>query len=380
MFQQPNQKLHLIEPTLTSLSGHEYGYVASLINANKNFGFSMQVWLGKAVDNKEVLSKLLHLNKCSVKIHKYFIRPIRQIQKIFLYYNFLKNQQPFYVCTSGLLDLIVCDFLIKIFKFNNYGRVAFFHFHQFNKKPSKIQTLKKISKTAKENFKILATTDNLIQIFLDCGFKQCKTIACPSFAPKNSIEKIKYDFNKILYAGVARQDKGFSLVVDTIIAMQSKHSNLPFMLQISTPNSNRLDKQIALALSKLQPIAHLNHKIKLCRSALTALQYQELFLGAICLLVYDQKQYADKFSGVTLDAFYAGCPVITVGDTWMGDITLRFNAGIVLKQPTTITISDAILKIINQYSYYHENAKRAAQYLIAAHDPKHSLQAVYDYL
>ena len=152
------------------------------------------------------------------------------------------------------------------------------------------------------------------------------------------------------------------------------------MLQISTPNSNRLDKQIALDLSKLQPIAHLNHKIKLCRSALTALQYQELFLGAICLLVYDQTQYADKFSGVTLDAFYAGCPVITVGDTWMGDITLRFNAGIVLKQPTITTISDAILKIIDQYSYYHENAKRAAQYLIAAHDPKHSLQAVYDYL
>lgn len=380
MFHQANQNLHLIEPTLTSLSGHEYGYVASLIHANKHFGFNIHVWLGKAVDTKEVLSKLLHLNKCSVKIIKYFIRPIRQIQKVFLYYKFLKNNQPFYVCTAGFIDLIICDYLNKIFKFRNFAKVAFFHFHQFNKKSSKIQALKKISSVSKKNFKILTTNSNLTKIFSDCNFLQCKTIACPSFSPKSSAEKIKYDFNKVLYAGVARQDKGFSLVVDTIISMQEQHVNVPFMLQISAPNSNRFDKQTTLALSKLQKIANLNHKIKLCKSALTILQYQELFLGAICLLVYEQKQYADKFSGVTLDAFYAGCPVITVNNTWMGDATSRFDAGVVLDIPTTSNIRDAILKIIDQYSYYHDNSKKAASYLIKEHDPKHSLQAVYDYL
>ena len=116
------------------------------------------------------------------------------------------------------------------------------------------------------------------------------------------------------------------------------------------------------------------------RNALTTYQYQELFLGAICLLVYEQEKYADKFSGVALDAFYAGCPIITVDNTWMGDITKNFDAGIVLQQATVIAISAAILKIKEQYNYYHSNAKRAAEHLIVTHDPKHSLQAVYDYL
>ena len=130
----------------------------------------------------------------------------------------------------------------------------------------------------------------------------------------------------------------------------------------------------------MQKIVSFNHKIKLYRNALIDQQYQELFFGAICLLVYEQEKYSDKFSGVTLDAFYAGCPVITVSGTWMGDITSRFDAGIVLQQLTITTVSEAILKVKEKYGYYHTNAKRAAEYLIITHDPKHSLQVVYDCL
>ena len=378
-----NRSLHLIEPTLTGLSGHEYGYVASLISANKNFNFDIHVWLGKNASNKNIISKLLSINKYSVTIHKYFIRSIRQIQKFFLYYRLLKNNQTFYVCTSGLIDLRICDFLNKIFKCTNSNlnkKSVFFHFHQFNKTTNKIQKLTKIALDSKKNFKILTTTGNLAKIFIDSGFSNVKHIACPSFAPKNTIEKLQCSFNKILYAGAARADKGFSLVVDTIVAMQDKYSNLPFYLQISAPSSNRYDSKTLLSLSKLQKIVSFNHKIKLYRNALIDQQYQELFFGAICLLVYEQEKYSDKFSGVTLDAFYAGCPVITVSGTWMGDITSRFDAGIVLQQLTITTVSEAILKVKEKYGYYHTNAKRAAEYLIITHDPKHSLQVVYDCL
>ncbi len=384
MFNRNLASLHIIEPTLTGLSGHEYGYVASLINANKNFNFDIHVWLGKKASNKDVISNLLSINKHTVTIHKYFIRSIRQFQKFFLYYKFLKNNNPFYVCTGGLIDLWICDFLSKFLKCVNtkstHGKVAFFHFHQFNKTTRKIQKLNKISANAKENFKILATTPNLTKIFTDCGFIHSKSIACPGVTPKYPIGKIQCSFNKILYAGAARADKGFSLVVDTVIAMQTEHAYLPFVLQISAPNSNRYDSKTLSSLTKLQKIVNLNHRVRLYRNALTTYQYQELFLGAICLLVYEQEKYADKFSGVALDAFYAGCPIITVDNTWMGDITKNFDAGIVLQQATVIAISAAILKIKEQYNYYHSNAKRAAEHLIVTHDPKHSLQAVYDYL
>lgn len=376
-----NKILHLIEPTLTGLSGHEYGYVASLISANKSFAFDIHVWLGKKASNKDIVKKLLHINKHSVKIHKYFIRSVRQIQKCFLYYKLLKNNQIIYICTSGLIDLIICDLLIKLFfKHDLINKLVFFHFHQFSKNINKINKLKNISINIKNNFHILTTTDNLSNIFREQGFKKVNTIACPSFTPKKLIEKLQYDFNKILYAGVARADKGFSLIVETIRDMQAQHAYLPFVLQVSPPISKRYDPQTALAVTKLQQISNNNYKIRLYKHALNDQQYQDLFVGAICLLVYDKEQYADKFSGVTLDAFYAGCPVITVSDTWMGDITSHFTSGIVLQYPTVINISAAILQIKERYLYYHNNAKKAGAYLLKIHDPKHSLQVIYDYL
>lgn len=394
MFKQKTT-LHLVEPTLSGLAGHEYGYVASLVAANIDFDFSLNVWLSKSVDNKNVLNRLININKQPITVIKYFVRSVRQLQKIFLYYKFLRAKQPFYVCTAGLLDLLICDFILKYFKFfkifrfkmgtknfadSNFGQVAFFHFHQFTKKPNKIKKLNQISKLAKNNFKILTTTNNLMQIFTDSGFINCKTISCPSFVPQSIPDNMQYIFNKVLYAGVARQDKGFSLVVDTIEYLRENANNLPFSVQISAPGSNKFDSKTALAVDKLQQLTNKYYNIKLYRGPLLANQYQELFAGAICLLVYNQAQYNDKFSGVGLDAFYAGCPIITVNNTWMAAIVKKFNAGIILNNPTKQTVAEAITAVVQQYNFYHDNAKQAAKYLIEIHDPKHSLKAVYDYL
>lgn len=373
-----NKSLHLVEPTLTGLSGHEYAHVSGLIAANNSFDFDVHIWLDKQASNQKVISKL---NLKSANIHKYFIRTIRQFQKIFLYYKFLKNNQIFYVCTSGIIDLIFCYWVVKLFKLSS--KTAFFHFHQFNTTINKITKLKKIAdyiNNLDNQFKIFTTTNKLAQIFIECGFKNVKQIAYPNCAPQNIIEKLQYDFNKVLYAGVARFDKGFSLVVDTIAIMQQEYKKLPFAVQVAAPSSNKYDAKTLLSLIKLQQIAALNNNIILYKQALTTQEYQALFCGAICLLVYDKQQYANKFSGVTLDAFYAGCPVITVSDTWMGEVTSKFDAGIVLFEVNVITVRDAILKIKEQYTFYHNNAKLAAKYLITTHDPKHSLQAVYDCL
>ena len=372
--------LHLVEPTLSGLAGYEYGYVSSLISANIDFGFKINVWLNRSVDHKNVLNRLVNINKKPVTVVKYFFRAMRQIQKIVLYYKFLRANQPFYVCTAGLIDLLICEYLYKIFRFKNSCCLAFFHFHQFNKKPSKLQRLAKFSNIAKLNFKIFTTTDHLTQIFTAAGFHNCKTIACPGFPPQVIPDNIKYMFNKVLYAGVARQDKGFSLVVDTIEYLRIHNNNLPCSVQVSAPGVKKFDPVTAAAVVKLQQLANQYYNIKLYRGPLIANQYQELFAGAICLLVYNQSQYADKFSGVGLDAFYAGCPVITVADTWMATMVLKFNAGIILTEPTPAKVAIAVTQIVDKYQIYHTNAKQVAKYLIELHDPKHSLKAVYDYL
>lgn len=102
-------------------------------------------------------------------------------------------------------------------------------------------------------------------------------------------------------------------------------------------------------------------------------QYQALFTNAICLLIYDINNYHDKFSGVVLDACYAGCPIITVANTWMGDTVNRFNAGIVLNNCTPAHILTAVKTIQQNYSFYASNADQAAITLAKEHDPKNTL-------
>lgn len=376
-----SKKLHLIEPTLTKLSGHEYGYIANLVSANNNFAFDMHIWLGKKADWQNIINKLLNINNKSITIHNFFIRSFRQLQKVFLYYKLLKNNQVIYVCTSGLFDLVLCDLLCKLFNFDR--KTAFFHFHQFTKTAKKINKLNKFSLQAKHDFKILTTTNNLANIFINSNFIKVKTINYPGILYANitnNLEEFSYHFSKILYAGVARTDKGFSLVVDTIEDMQAKQMHLPFAVQAAPPISNRYDNNILLSLEKLQKIADLNSNIIMYKSALNTEQYQKLFQGAICLLLYDQNTFVYRISGVSFDAIYHGAPIITVGNTSMGDVIKHFDAGIVLKELNINNIIEAILAIKKQYEYYHNNAKQTAKYLINIHDPKHTLQVIYDYL
>ena len=130
--------------------------------------------------------------------------------------------------------------------------------------------------------------------------------------------------------------------------MESKKINLPFEIQISTPNSNRYDQETILAINKLEKLSKEN--IILHKKTLEQSEYQELFANSICLLIYDNNNYNDKFSGVVLDAFYVGSPIITVTKTWMGHTVNRFKAGIVLNNTAPEDILQAINTIKQDYS------------------------------
>ena len=43
--------------------------------------------------------------------------------------------------------------------------------------------------------------------------------------------------------------------------------------------------------------------------------YAKQFDGAICIQIYDRSDFADRISGVTLDAFMAGSPIMTTAGT-----------------------------------------------------------------
>jgi len=356
------QILNLIEPTLYDQTGHSYGYVLSLINANLDFNFDIQIWLDRR--GKDLLKN------SSGTARAYFFRPARQLQKLFLYLKLLKRPETIFISTTELWDLKILAFYTKYFASN--AKIVL-HFHQFKQTGPKLAALRAIALTA-TNFTILTPTDRLTNIFKANGFNKCKTVPCPVFSTPRDTSNSTAKFSKILYAGAARRDKGFPTVINLLQHFRSQQNRTTFEIQISAPNSQRYDDATQQALELLQSIPSDN--LILHKATLDQSQYLKLFNNSICLLLYDKNDYSDKFSGVALDAFYAGCPIITVKNTWMGDTAEKYQAGIALDNYDNASIQQAAEQIINNYAQYHNNAKKAALELSAVHDPRNTLQSI----
>lgn len=386
--------LHLIEPTLHDQTGHGYSYNYSLIHGNAHIPvtiqqplFNLNLWIDQR-------GKLL-FNGLPCTTHPYFSRKFRQLQKLTLYRKLLAQPGIIYVCTAGAVDLAMLHWLHSA---KTSRAKVILHFHQFKQTPRKLNLLRKIAKQ-QDNFIIFAPTTELITIFAEQGFANCKQVPCPTYPREdnatisNETRANHYDhgnnfsnykninfktFNKVLYAGAARADKGFPLVVDFIQYLRKIGNYLPFELQISAPNSGRYDATTNEALRKLLALPTENltvHKHTLERTA-----YQNLFTNAVCLLPYVQQSYHNKFSGIALDAFYAGCPIITTKHTWMGNTTERFNAGITIDKITPEQLLLALKVIAENYHQFTENARRAAQILSKEHNPLNTLYSIAEQL
>lgn len=355
------QTLHLIEPTLYDQTGHGFSYTSSLIQAN-NYMFQLHIWFDRRGKNL--------FEKFSCITHPFFNRKIRRIQKILLYYKLLQTTSIIYVCTAEFSDLLLLHWLSKIIPVK---AKIFLHFHQFSQNKKKLKHLNKIA-YINDVFYLLTPTEQLTNIFRNAGFHHCYTIPCPSFPRNISNERHEPRFKKIIYAGAARNDKGFPEIVALIKHTKNLGLHLPFELQISPPNSGHYDQETQAALSELDLLPVDN--LILHKQTLDQLQYQNLFNDAICLLLYDAHYYHDKFSGVTLDALYAGCPIITVSNTWMGDTVIRFNAGLTVTKRDPETIFNSIKIIKENYQYYAQNAVTASTILAKEHAPENTLLAI----
>jgi glycosyltransferase involved in cell wall biosynthesis len=147
-------------------------------------------------------------------------------------------------------------------------------------------------------------------------------------------------------------------------------------LQTSSEHYGKLDEAARSAIDRLDAINY--SSLIQQRSTLSTDEYRAMYDGAICLQPYDPVDFADRVSGVTLDALRAGAPVITTGGTWMANIVKRFNAGVVLQDRSVPSIHDAVEKILSQFSDYQENARGAGLKLESENSAQHLIDALAD--
>ncbi|MBY0575299.1 MAG: hypothetical protein K2P67_01720 [Gallionellaceae bacterium] len=335
--------IHIIEPTLATETGHCYSFVNSLCRASDSVRFCL--WVNRHAS--------ISFAGANVQIKPYFFRKTRRLQGYFLYKKLLDAGAKLFVSTASVSDMALvnwasCGVIPK-------GRV-YLYFHWFNISARKLAYLKKLA-VQQPNLVVLGPTPSVVNVFKEAGFGNTHLVPYPIPAKTREGGFEQRDFKGLLYAGAARQDKGISHIVDLVAHLNVSALRIPFKLQNSPDHHGQYDAATQADLQRLEQIDY--RYLQLFPDTLNAEEYANMFAGMICIQLYDPALFADRISGVTLDALCAGSPIVATAGTWIARIVQRFDAGVVVDSPGPEKTLSAVQKIIAEYPRYNKNAYMA---------------------
>lgn len=340
--------IQIVEPTLMTETGHCYSFLTSLSNASNN-KTPLCLWINR---NAKV-----SFTGENVQVKKYFFSKIRRLQCYGLYKKLLAANEKMFISTAGITDLILLNWASN-------GRISkgkvYLYFHWFNISEKKLSSLRKIA-LKQPNLAILGPTPSVIKTFQEAGFDNARIVPYPISAQTRHGQTEHDSFTGLLYAGAARQDKGISEVVNLVEYMNKLGLQIPFRLQNSPDHRGKYDEVTKAEIQRLEKIPY--PYLRLFPETLKPDEYAELFAGAICIQLYDADLFADRISGVTLDALSAGSPIVVTAGTWTARMVQRFDAGRIIDDTGPEKTLSAIQEIIADYPRYSKNAYAAGQVL-----------------
>jgi hypothetical protein len=293
----------------------------------------------------------------NIEIRKYFNRTIRRLQNFFLYKRLLKNPGKIFISTAGRTDLLLLDWASRDVV---PPKKVYLYFHWFRPTDKKLGKLKELA-LKQPNLEILGPTASVVKVFQDAGFRNAFVVPYPILEQEVVCQTEAVEFTHLLYAGAARRDKGFSHVVDLVAYMHDQGLQIPVTLQTSPEHYGKYETKTKEDIQRLQLIGY-SH-LQLRPETLNKSEYSALFEGAICLQLYDPIDFSDRISGVTLDAFSAGCPIVASAGTWIARMAQRFDAGLVVEDMSPPLVLSAVQRIILQYANYNKHACAAGKTL-----------------
>lgn len=352
------ETLHIIEPTLEGEAGHCYSFVVSLCQAAGTY--PLTVWCG----NRAAIS--LPPGVCT---RRFFFRTLRRLQAFWLYRTLLRRPERLFISTAGRTDLVLLDLACR-------GEIpphkVFLYIHWFRPSPGKRRQLAKLARR-QPGITILTPTASVFEEFRAAGFTHTRLVPYPITPLDPGEVPTEYPaFRHLLYAGAARRDKGFSEVVDFVTLLARTGQHIPVSLQTSSDHYAKFDDMTMRDLARLEAIAY--PYLERHAETLQQAEYRKLFRGAICLQLYSRQDFADRISGVTLDALSAGSPVVALSGTWIGRVVAEFDAGAVIESSAPDVVLDAVERVRGRYEYYHGNARVAGRELQKRNSAGHLFQ------
>jgi glycosyltransferase involved in cell wall biosynthesis len=335
--------LQVIEPTLEDYSGHCHALVSSLVRATH--GTAIELWKGEAAEPMTFGP--------DVRTHSYFHRRGRRTQMWRLLHRLLRAPGRIILTTARTLDLALVALAAP-------GRVppdrVFLYFHWLRVTPVKRRLLRFVA-ARQPDLAVFCTTKSLVEVFRQCGFHDVAMLPYP--APEASRDAILVPFRQLLYAGAARRDKGFGIVVDLVERLAATHSDIPIAIQITPDYYGKYDDATRADIARLEKMSYA--ALTLVRKTPSPDAYAANFPGSICLQPYDPAEFRDRVSGVTLDALAHGCPIVASAGTWTAALIEPYGAGIALANPDAGSVYAAATALRAEYARYQAAALVAAR-------------------
>ena len=356
-------RIDIVEPTLEGESGHCRSFLLSLCRAGRDREVAFRVYGGRG-------ASLPGTEGARCEVVPFFSRRLRRLQAFLLYRRLLAEGGRFLVSTAGRTDMVLLDLASK-------GEIppgkVFLYFHWLRPSPGKLAYFRRFA-ASHPGVTVLGPTDAVIGPFRECGFRDARVVPYPITPSGPAPDRSGDRFRHILFAGAARRDKGFSLVVDLVCDMAARGVAVPFSIQASPDHYDKQEEGIRDDLDRLRKAAP--SWLRTYPETLGAEEYRRMFDGAIVLQPYARGDFADRVSGVTLDAFSAGAPVIATSETWMARAVVRFDAGLAVPDLSPPVLLSAVNTIRAEYSRYHRNALEAGRSLQEEHSARHLLEAI----
>jgi len=342
-----SELLHLVEPTLVGEIGHERSFAESLWLAAS--GAPVRVWAGRAAR--------LAGTPPWVTVERHFVRSLRKLQAPFLYRRLLSEPGRVLVATATRLDLLSLDWAA--------GRRAIppgkvnLYFHWFRDSASKRRTLARIARRH-PGLVALGPTASVVEAFRACGFRHAELAPYPITPARGEGPPEAVPFSHLLFAGAPRQDKGFGRFADLVELLARRGETLPVAYQRAA-RTDRYEEATRRDLARLDRLGY--PALRVHAEPLPAEAYAALFAGGVCLQPYDAADFADRVSGVTLDALSAGCPVVALAGTWSARAVARFDAGVVVDDAAPETLLAAVRSVLARYARLQAGARRGGAVL-----------------
>ena len=354
-------RIDIVEPTLSSEAGHCHSFVESVCSARRVGEDGITVYAG----SRALLPRIRALG---VRVVPYFHRRIRRPEAFLLYRKLLREPGRIFIPTAGRADLVMLSLAA--------GRTippakAFLYFHWVKPDPSKRKFFRYACRR-QPDLTLMGPTESVAEILRESGFRDVRVVPYPRFSDPAESPGVEAAFRHVLYAGAARRDKGFPAVVDFVRFAADAGAAIPMTVQASPEHYGKLDEGIPEEVDRLRKSSA--PRLTILPETLDAAEYRALFAGAIVLQPYLLHDFADRISGVTLDAFSAGAPVVATAGTWMARMADRFGAGVALRDPSPASILSAVEAVRAEYPRFHRNALAAGSVLRKEHGARHLLE------